>query len=38
MQKVLKSVLGKCAVVYLDDILIFSATAEQHEQDVATVL
>jgi hypothetical protein len=38
MQQVLKPVLGRCAVVYLDDVLCFSATAEQHEVDLARVL
>ena len=38
MQQVLRPVLGKCAVVYLDDILIFSPNAEQHEKDLSTVL
>ena len=38
MQYVLKPVLGQCAVVYLDDILIYSPTPQQHEQDLAKVL
>ena len=38
MQHVLRPVLDKCAVVYLDDILIYSPSAEQHAKDLATVL
>ena len=38
MQHTLRSVLGICAVVYLDDILVFSKTAEQHERDLGRVL
>ena len=38
MQQVLRPVLGHCAVVYLDDILIFSPTAEQHVKDLSKVL
>jgi len=38
MQNTLRTVLGRCAVVYLDDILIYSPTADQHEKDLAEVL
>jgi len=38
MQSVLRSVLGRCCVVYLDDILIYSANAAQHERDLSEVL
>ena len=38
MNRVLVSVLDICVISYLDDILIYSATAPQHEQDVKTVL
>jgi hypothetical protein len=38
MQHVLRSVLGKCAEVYLDDCLVYSSTPEQHQKDLATVL
>jgi hypothetical protein len=30
--------LGRCCVVYLDDILIYSANAAQHELDLSGVL
>jgi hypothetical protein len=38
MQSVLRTVLGRCCVVYLDDILIYSANAAQHERDLSEVL
>jgi RNase H-like domain found in reverse transcriptase/Reverse transcriptase (RNA-dependent DNA polymerase)/Integrase zinc binding domain/Chromo (CHRromatin Organisation MOdifier) domain/Integrase core domain/Aspartyl protease/Eukaryotic translation initiation factor 3 subunit G len=38
MQHVLRSVLGRCAQVYLDDCLVYSSTPEQHQKDLATVL
>ena len=38
MQNALQPVLGHCATVYLDDILCFSPTAEQHEKDLAEIL
>ena len=34
MNEVLRPVLGKCAVVYLDDIIIFSPDSQQHEKDL----
>ena len=38
MNDVLKDYLDKCIVVYLDDILIFSKTEEQHLRDIESVL
>ena len=38
MTTVLREQLGKCAVVYLDDVAIFSNTFEDHLRDVASVL
>ncbi len=38
MNHVLTPVLGKCALVYLDDVIIYSKTPEQHEHDVRQVL
>ena len=38
MNSVLVDLLDICCVCYLDDILIFSATLEQHKLDVAKVL
>ncbi len=38
MSKVLAPLLGKCVVVYLDDILIFSDSPEQHLKDLESVL
>src|SRR5262245_55162517 len=37
MNHVLQPVLSKICVVYLDDIIIFSKTFEQHKKDVETV-
>lgn len=37
MNEVLKVYLGNLAIVYLDDILIFSKTKEDHFQDVRAV-
>ena len=34
MNEVLKPVLGKCAIVYLDDIIIFSPDYRQHARDI----
>src|ERR1043165_5253706 len=38
MNEVLRPVLGKCAVVYLDDVIIFSRNPKQHVKDVIQVL
>src|ERR1044072_8524981 len=38
MNEVLRPVLRKCAVVYLDDIIIFSSNERQHEKDLRQVL
>lgn len=38
MANILRPVLGKFAVLYIDDILIFSKTEEEHAQHVAEVL
>jgi|ERR1043165_3930124 hypothetical protein len=38
MNEVLKPVLGKCAVVYLDDIIIFSSDRKQHACDLQKVI
>src|ERR1043165_2349387 len=38
MNEVLRPVIGKCAVVYLDNIIIFSRDAKQHLEDVIQVL
>ena len=38
MNEVLRPVIGKCAVVYLDDIIIFSRDIKQHLKDVTQVL
>jgi predicted aspartyl protease len=38
MNHVLTPVLGKCALVYLDDVIIFSKSLTQHEKDVREVL
>ena len=38
MQKVLGPLLGRCVMVYIDDIVIYSPNEAQHHKDVATVL
>lgn len=38
MHDVLRPLLGKCVAVFLDDILIYSETEEQHEEDLRQVL
>src|ERR1044071_8618265 len=38
MNEVLKPVLGKCAVVYLDDIIVFSPDRKQHAHDLQKVI
>ena len=38
MNEVLRPVLEKCAVVYLDDIIIFSPDPQQHAKDLRQVL
>src|SRR5437667_6876419 len=38
MNKVLRRYIDKFCIVYLDDILIFSKTAEEHERQVKTIL
>ena len=37
MNQVLFDLLDSCVVVYLDDILVFSQTREDHEQDLNAV-
>ena len=37
MNQVLFDLLDSCVVVYLDDILVFSRTKEDHEQDLDAV-
>jgi hypothetical protein len=37
MNKVLRSVLFECALVYLDDIIVFSRTMSDHMQHLNTV-
>lgn len=37
MNDVLAPLIDRCVIVFLDDILIYSPTAEQHEQDVTAV-
>src|ERR1043166_3743314 len=38
MNEVLRPVIGKCTVVYLNDIIIFSRDAKQYLEDVIQVL
>jgi hypothetical protein len=38
MNKVFMDVLGKCVVVFIDNILVFSKTAEDHEEHLRIVL
>ena len=38
MHSVLGPLLGRCALVYLDDIVIYSRSPEEHENDVRAVL
>ena len=38
MNEILKPVLGKCAVVYLDDIIVFSPDRKQHARDLQKVI
>ena len=38
MNKVLAPLLGKCCLVYMDDILVFSRTPEEHMRHLREVL
>jgi hypothetical protein len=38
MNKVFMDELDKCVVVFIDDILVFSKTAEEHEEHMRIVL
>jgi hypothetical protein len=38
MNKVFMAELDKCAVVFIDDILVFSKTAEEHEEHLRIVM
>src|ERR1044071_5618287 len=38
MNEVLRTVIGKCTVIYLDDVIIYSPNPRQHVKDVVTVL
>jgi hypothetical protein len=37
MDKILEGEIGKCCFVYIDDILIFSKTPEEHKKDVIRI-
>lgn len=38
MNNIFRPLLNKCVVVYMDDILIYSPTLEQHKKDVRQVV
>jgi hypothetical protein len=38
MNKIFHDLIGKCVYVYIDDILVFSSSPEQHEKDLEAVL
>src|ERR1043165_2297638 len=38
INEVLKPVLGKCAIIYLDDIIIFSSNRKQHARNFQQVI
>jgi hypothetical protein len=38
MNKVFMDELDKCVVVFIDDILVFSKTAEEHEEHLRIML
>lgn len=38
MNKALAELIDKCCIVYLDDVLVYSKTMEQHRKDVRAVL
>jgi hypothetical protein len=38
MSNVLSEVIGVCALVYLDDVIVYSKTSDQHDVDVRRVL
>ena len=37
MNNIFKPLLGKCVIIYLDDIIVFSKTKEDHEKDLIAV-